>query len=196
MNAEKTKQKTLYGKLFGSMFVISACTFGGGFVIVSLMKKKFVDEYRWLTEEQMLDITAIAQSSPGAIAVNAALQAGFCIGGAPAAAVAVLATVLPPLLLISALSFVYGAVRDSAVIATLLQGMQLGVGAVLLDVTCSLGKPVLKSRSVLLIGVLAAAFVLSAVLHINVMYIILGAALLGVLRAVVAARKNRGGRTE
>ncbi len=196
MNAEKTKQKTLYGKLFGSMFVISACTFGGGFVIVSLMKKKFVDEYRWLTEEQMLDITAIAQSSPGAIAVNAALQAGFCIGGATAAAVAVLATVLPPLLLISALSFVYGAVRDSAVIATLLQGMQLGVGAVLLDVTCSLGKPVLKSRSALLIGVLAAAFVLSAVLHINVMYIILGTALLGVLRAVAAAHKERGGRTE
>ena len=196
MNAEKTKQKALYGKLFGSMFVISACTFGGGFVIVSLMKKKFVDEYRWLTEEQMLDITAIAQSSPGAIAVNAALQAGFCIGGAPAAAVAVLATVLPPLLLISALSFVYGAVRDSAVIATLLQGMQLGVGAVLLDVTCSLGKPVLKSRSALLIGVLAAAFVLSAVLHINVMYIILGPALLGVLREVAAAHKERGGRTE
>lgn len=193
MEKEEKRQKTPYGKLFGSMFVISACTFGGGFVIVSLMKKKFVDEYGWLTQEQMLDITAIAQSSPGAIAVNAALQAGFCLGGAPAAAVAVLATVLPPLLLISALSFVYGAVRDSAVIATLLQGMQLGVGAVLLDVTCGLGGKVLKERNLLLVGVMAAAFVLSAVLHINVMVIILGTALLGVLRAIVSARKNRGG---
>ena len=193
MEKEEKRQKTPYGKLFGSMFVISACTFGGGFVIVSLMKKKFVDEYGWLTQEQMLDITAIAQSSPGAIAVNAALQAGFCLGGAPAAAVAVLATVLPPLLLISALSFVYGAVRDSAVIATLLQGMQLGVGAVLLDVTCGLGVKVLKERNLLLVGVMAAAFVLSAVLHINVMVIILGTALLGVLRAIVNVRKNRGG---
>lgn len=193
MEKEEKRQKTPYGKLFGSMFVISACTFGGGFVIVSLMKKKFVDEYHWLTQEQMLDITAIAQSSPGAIAVNAALQAGFCLGGAPAAAVAVLATVLPPLLLISALSFVYGAVRDSAVIATLLQGMQLGVGAVLLDVTCGLGVKVLKDRNLLLVGVMAAAFVLSAVLHINVMVIILGTALLGVLRAIISARKNRGG---
>ena len=192
----ENKQRAPYGKLFGSMFLISACTFGGGFVIVSLMKKKFVDEYKWLTQEQMLDMTAIAQSSPGAIAVNAALQVGFLIGGAAAAAVAVVATILPPLLLISILSFLYAAVRDSAVIATLLQGMQLGVGAVLLDVTCSLGKPVLKSRSVLLIGVMAAAFILSSVLHINVVYIILGAALVGVLRAWLGVYSGKGGQGE
>ena len=192
----ENKQRAPYGKLFGSMFLISACTFGGGFVIVSLMKKKFVDEYKWLTQEQMLDMTAIAQSSPGAIAVNAALQVGFLIGGAAAAAVAVAATILPPLLLISILSFLYAAVRDSAVIATLLQGMQLGVGAVLLDVPCSLGKPVLKSRSVLLIGVMAAAFILSSVLHINVVYIILGAALVGVLRAWLGVYSGKGGQGE
>lgn len=192
----ENKQRAPYGKLFGSMFLISACTFGGGFVIVSLMKKKFVDEYKWLTQEQMLDMTAIAQSSPGAIAVNAALQVGFLIGGAAAAAVAVAATILPPLLLISVLSFLYAAVRDSAVIATLLQGMQLGVGAVLLDVTCSLGKPVLKSRSVLLIGVMAAAFILSSVLHVNVVYIILGTALVGVFRAWLVAYSSKGGQGE
>ncbi len=192
----ENKQRAPYGKLFGSMFLISACTFGGGFVIVSLMKKKFVDEYKWLTQEQMLDMTAIAQSSPGAIAVNAALQVGFLIGGAAAAAVAVAATILPPLLLISVLSFLYAAVRDSAVIATLLQGMQLGVGAVLLDVTCSLGKPVLKSRSVLLIGVMAAAFILSSVLHVNVVYIILGTALVGVFRTWLGVYSGKGGKGE
>lgn len=192
----ENKQRAPYGKLFGSMFLISACTFGGGFVIVSLMKKKFVDEYKWLTQEQMLDMTAIAQSSPGAIAVNAALQVGFLIGGAAAAAVAVAATILPPLLLISVLSFLYAAVRDSAVIATLLQGMQLGVGAVLLDVTCSLGKPVLKSRSVLLIGVMAAAFILSSVLHVNVVYIILGTALVGVFRTWLVSYSGKGGKGE
>lgn len=130
----------------------------------------------------------------GAIAVNAALQVGFFLGGAAGAAVAALATILPPLLLLSAISFVYAAFRDSVVIATLLQGMQLGVGAVLLDVTCGLGKPVLKSRDWLLITVLAAAFVLSYVLGVNVMYIIPGTALIGVLRAAAAARTGKGGR--
>ena len=61
---KKTNAKTLW-QLFTSMFLLSSCTFGGGFVIVSLMKKKFVDEKHWLDEEEMLDITAITQSSPG-----------------------------------------------------------------------------------------------------------------------------------
>lgn len=190
------KKKTPYGRLFVSMLVISACTFGGGFVIVSLMKKKFVEQYRWLSAEQMLDMTAIAQSSPGAIAVNAALQVGFYLGGGPAAAVAVLGTVLPPVVILSVISLVYAAFRDSLIVATLLQGMQLGVGAVLLDVTCGLAKPLVKKRDWFAIGIVLTAFVLSWVLKINVMYIVLGTALLGVLRAVLAAKKSRGGQKE
>ena len=66
---EKTQDKKLW-KIFWSTFYLSAFTFGGGYVIVSLMKKKFVDEYHWIEEEEMLDLVAIAQSAPGAIAVN------------------------------------------------------------------------------------------------------------------------------
>ena len=77
MNAEKTKQKTLYGKLFGSMFVISACTFGGGFVIVPLLRRKFVEDLGWVEDQEMLDLAAIAQSSPGPIAVNASVLVGY-----------------------------------------------------------------------------------------------------------------------
>lgn len=59
--------------LFKSMFVLSACTFGGGFVIVSLMKKRYVEELKWLEEDEMLDVTAITQSSPGPLPVNASV---------------------------------------------------------------------------------------------------------------------------
>lgn len=71
-------------KLFFSMLYISAFTFGGGFVIVTLMKRKFVDELHWMTEEEMLDIAAMAQSSPGAIAVNAANLVGWRVAALPA----------------------------------------------------------------------------------------------------------------
>ena len=64
------KDKGFYWKLFYSTFLLSAFTFGGGYVIVSLMKKQFVDDYKWIDDEEMLDLVAIAQSSPGAIAVN------------------------------------------------------------------------------------------------------------------------------
>ena len=87
--------------LFSSMLYISAFTFGGGFVIVSLMQKKFVDQLHWLEEEEMLDMTALAQASPGAIAVNAAILVGRKVAGGAGMAVAVLGTILPPMEVIS-----------------------------------------------------------------------------------------------
>ena len=81
-----------YRKLFLSTFELSACTFGGGFVIIPLMRKKFVEELGWIEEEEMLDLTAIAQASPGAIAVNASIMLGYHIAGIPGAILAVLGT--------------------------------------------------------------------------------------------------------
>lgn len=72
---------SLLAKLFISTLYLSAFTFGGGYVIVTLMKKKFVDEYHWIDEQEMLDLVAIAQSSPGAIAVNGAIVVGYKLAG-------------------------------------------------------------------------------------------------------------------
>ena len=70
----------LYWKLFTATFLLSAFTFGGGYVIVPLMKGRFVDDLGWLEEGEMLDLTAIAQSAPGPIAVNAAILVGCRVG--------------------------------------------------------------------------------------------------------------------
>ena len=80
-------------KLFLSTLYISSFTFGGGFVIVTFMKKKFVDELHWIDEQEMLDMTALAQSSPGAIAVNAAILVGWQVEGLIGMIVAVLGTI-------------------------------------------------------------------------------------------------------
>ena len=93
-----------YKKLFFSTFKLSACTFGGGFVIIPLMRKKFVEELGWIEEDEMMDLTAIAQSSPGAIAVNASILVGYHVAGFPGAMLTVLGTILPPLMIISIIS--------------------------------------------------------------------------------------------
>ena len=85
---EQPRRKRLL-TLFFSMLYISAFTFGGGFVIVTFMKRKFVDELHWIDEQEMLDMTALAQSSPGAIAVNAAILVGWKVGGFAGMAAAV-----------------------------------------------------------------------------------------------------------
>ena len=75
------EEKVSLLKLFCATFTLSAFTFGGGYVIVTLMQKKFVDEYHWINRDEMLDLVAIAQSAPGAIAVNGAIVVGYKIAG-------------------------------------------------------------------------------------------------------------------
>lgn len=87
-------------KLFWSTLYLSAFTFGGGYVIVSLMKKKFVDELGWIDEEEMLDLVAIAQSTPGAIAVNGAIVVGYKLEGIIGVIAAIAGTIIPPFVII------------------------------------------------------------------------------------------------
>ncbi len=182
-------------KLFLSTLSISAFTFGGGFVIVTLMKRKFVDELHWVSEEEMLDMTALAQSSPGAIAVNAAILMGWRVGGFIGMLTALIGTILPPLVIISIVSAMYAAFSQNLYIALLLKGMQAGVTAVILDVAWSLARGVLKAHRLLPITLMVIAFALVLMTDLNVVIIILGAALIGVLYALIASRRDTSGGT-
>lgn len=177
---EKTTQKPLL-QLFLSTLYISAFTFGGGFVIITLMKRKFVDELHWIDEPEMLDLTALAQSSPGAIAVNAAILVGWHVAGPMGIAVAVLGTIIPPMAILSVISFFYAAFAANRYVALVLGGMQAGVAAVILDVVCGLGSKQLESRSFVRLLIMGGAFTATFVFKVNVVYIILTVAGIGVI---------------
>ena len=177
------KGKTLW-TLFASMLSISACTFGGGFVIVTFMRRRFVEELHWLEEDEMLDLIALAQSSPGAIAVNAAILVGWRMAGLAGMAAAVLGTILPPMLILGVISYFYAAFAANRYVTLVLRGMQAGVAAVILDVVCSLGGKVVKGRSPLHLLVMAGVFAAAVLLDVNVMLLVLAAALIGLLSAL------------
>ena len=178
----------LYWTLFSSTFFLSAFTFGGGFVIVPLMKKKFADELNWIEEKEILDLTAIAQSSPGPIAVNAAALIGHRLGGMAGALISIFAAVLPPLMIISVIASAYAAFRDNAIVSACLKGMQSGVAAVITEVVIGLGGKIVKGRSVFQIALMIAAFLATWVFGVNVVFIILAC---GVLSAALILRKER-----
>ena len=186
MNAKSGRAKTLL-TLFFNMLYISTFTFGGGFVIVTLMKQKFVDKLHWMDESEMLDMTAIAQSSPGAIAVNAAILVGWRIAGFAGMLTAVVATILPPMVILSAISYCYQAFESNRYVALALKGMQAGVAAVILSVVFDLGGKVVRERSALSILLMILAFLATFVFNVNVVLIILAAAAVGVV-SVLAAR--------
>lgn len=187
-DGSRTRAERLRALFLGTLY-ISAFTFGGGFVIVTFMKRKFVDELHWIDEQEMLDMAALAQSSPGAIAVNAAILVGWNVEGALGMIVAVIGTIIPPMVILSVISFFYAAFATNAYVALVLKGMQAGVAAVILDVVCDLGKNVLKTKSVVYIGLMILAFLANSVFDINVIAIILAAAAFGVVRALIHSGK-------
>lgn len=171
-NKKRNKVEILW-KLFMATFTLSAFTFGGGFVIVSLMKKKFVEELGWLEENEMLDITAIAQSSPGPIPINASVILGYRMAGILGTVVAILGTAIPPMVIISLISVFYTQFRENQVIATALQVMRAGVAAVIFDVVFNLAKNVYRTKRILYIGMMGISFLATAVFGVNAMLIIL-----------------------
>lgn len=178
-------------KLFLSSFLISAVTFGGGYVIVTFFKKKYVDEYKWIDEKEMLDLIAIAQASPGAIAVNGAIITGYKICGVLGAAVAVLATILPPFIIIAAVSVAYNAFKDNRVVAAMLQGMQAGVAAVIASVSYDMAVDVFKEKSPSSIIIMAGAFAASCFFNVNAVYIVLACIAIGICKALWQRRRKK-----
>ena len=178
---EKTvfKEPFSYSRLFISTFIISAFTVGGGFVLIPLMKAKYVDEYGWMKENESLDLVSIAQSAPGAVAVNASIIMGYRLGGILGTFTALLATVLPPLITLTVVSYCYDAFATNPYVRMFLKGMQCGVTAILLDVVLGLLMKQIKKKLALPLLIMAGTFIASYFLKIDIMHIILVDAVIG-----------------
>ena len=166
------KDKKFYWTLFSSTFTLSAFTFGGGYIIVPLMQKRFVQELKWIDEEEMMDLVAISQSAPGPIAVNASIIVGYRMAGIPGALLSTLGTVLPPLAIITAVSYFYIAFRENSMINALLFGMQAGVAAVIVDVVINMGLAIIKDKRLLPVIMMFLSFVATAVFDVNIVVIL------------------------
>ena len=183
------KNKSVYLTLFRSMFMISAFTFGGGSVIIPLMRKKMVVKLGWLTEDEMLDIIAIAQSSPGAVSVNVAAQLGYRTGGILGLVLAVIATVLPPFVWIIIISLFYDTFRTSPVVDAFLRSMQPAVGAVIICAAMDMLKPIRKKGRLSNWFLFATALALG-LYGINVILILLTGGAIGAMLSMWEVKRH------
>lgn len=190
MKREKIDFKLLR-QLFWSMFTLSACTFGGGFVIVSLMKKKVVEEHHWLEEDEMLDVTAIAQSSPGPIPVNASVILGYRLHGVIGSLTAVAGTILPPMILLSLIAVFYDQFRSNRIINIALTVMRAGVAAVICDVVINLAKNVIGTKKILYIALMIITFIMGYFLNISAMVIILCCLATGIICVIIDVTRKK-----
>ena len=184
------EEKVSLLKLFCATFTLSAFTFGGGYVIITLMKDRFVDNYRWLEESEMLDMVSIAQSAPGPIAVNGSIITGYKLRGLLGALAATLGTVLPPFLIICVVSIFYDAFADNLIVSELLEGMQAGVGAVIASVVYDMAAGVVKGRSPFADLIMVVAFIATCVFGISVVDIVIVCIILGIIRTLLFNKKE------
>ena len=159
-------------KLFYSMVYLSTFTFGGGYVIVSLMRKKFVEDYHWIDEDEMLDLVAIAQNAPGPIVV------GYKMAGLLGIFISVLATIIPPFVIISVISVFYEIFKTNLIVSLMLEGMQAGVGAVIASVCFEMGSGLLKEKNslypIIMIGAFVANYIFNVVMIVIIVCIMIG----------------------
>lgn len=180
----------LYAWLFAINLFISAFTFGGGYIVVPMVWRYFVWKKRFFSEEDLMSMAAVAQSSPGAIAVNLSALAGCRAAGGPGIVISCIAAILPPLFILSAVSIFYEHFIANAVVAAVLKGMEAGVAALMVDLIADMCTIITRERSLFLTALIPSAFACSFILHINAVYILLVSCLLCISRTLWKRKKE------
>lgn len=165
-------EKGFYWKLFKSTFIISMFTVGGGYVIIPLLKAKYVDEFHWISDEETLNMVAIAQSTPGIMAVNTAIMLGYRMAGVLGALTGMFATVLPPLIIITIVATFYDLVAKNENVQLILKGMQCGATALLLNVAIDLLIKQFNKKLILPIIIILATFIANIFFDVNIMLLV------------------------
>lgn len=188
------KNKGRLWTLFKTCFIISACTFGGGMVIISLLQKKFVEELGWIDQDEVMDLTAIAQSCPGVMAVNTSIMIGYRICGPLGAVITAVGTVLPPMIILSVISLFYTQFRSNPVVSVVLRGMQAGVAAVMLNVSVTMTQSVITGASRLTWIMLIAAAVAVLVFDADIILVLLVCGVIGGIHTWISMNQKKAGK--
>lgn len=179
----KNKIKTFF-TLFWTFFKIGLFTFGGGYAMIALIEKEVCEKKGWITNKEMLDLVAIAESTPGVIALNTATFVGAKIGGFWGALAASVAVVIPSVIIISVIGTVYERFAVNKYVQWAFMGIRAAVAALILNAVFKMYKSVDKSPLAYI--VMATSFVLAVlsvfdVIPIDIVYIILASAIFGII---------------
>ena len=164
-------------QVFASFFKIGAFTFGGGYAMIPLIQNEAVEKRHWVTDDDILEIIAIAESTPGPIAINSATFVGYRACGVLGAVFATTGVVLPSFVLILALSFVLQQFHEVQAVQWAFNGIRAGVLALLFKALWTMYKKSPKGWPAYV--VMAGSFLLTAILDINVLFVIIGCAVFG-----------------
>jgi chromate transporter len=185
---KKEKKPKHIFELFWIFFKIGAFTFGGGLAMLPLIRRELVERKKWISDEDMLDMLALAECTPGVIAVNSATYVGYSVGGFWGSLLATIGVILPSIIVITIISFFYQAFLENKVITQIFYGVRIGAVVLILNALMKLYK-VLK-KDYMSYGFIVVALVFALLLDIPTITIIIFGMLIGAIFAVISAKKE------
>lgn len=189
---EKMNRKEYFKRLwqlFATFFKIGAFTFGGGYAMIPLIQREVSEKRKWITDEEMLEVVAIAESTPGPIAVNSATFVGYKICGFWGSFFCTLGVVLPSFIIILAISGILELVQDMKVVKYAFMGIRAGVLALIIKALVKMYKACPKGLvSYIVMGL---SFILAAIVKIDVIIVVICCAVIGLVSSMVAERRAR-----
>lgn len=186
---DKGKMKRLLS-LFYTFFKIGAFTFGGGYAMIPLIQREAVEKNGWVSDEDILDIITIAESTPGPIAINSATFIGYRTAGVWGSFMATFGVVLPSFVVISIISYVLTAFQNFEAVVYAFNGIRAGVLALLIKALWGMYKKAPKGAVPYVI--MGAAFFVTAFFNVNVLVVIVSCAIAGLVSSLIMAwRDNR-----
>lgn len=187
----KKSDKLSYWSLFLNTFVMSAFTVGGGYVMIPLMRERFVEKLGWIDQDELTELTALGQSAPGAMIINSTAIMGYRLLGFRGAVCAVLGTALPSVIVLAVISTFYELIRDNAYVSAAFRGMRAGVAAVIADTVVAMAAPYFRRETAVSVVIMAGAFLVAFALNVNVAFIIIGCGLFGIILGAVQRKRGK-----
>ena len=175
--------------LFLIFMKIGLFTFGGGYAMIPLIQRETVVNKKWISDKDILDIVAIAESTPGPIAINAATFIGYRVGGFLGAMAATVGVVLPSFTIIAAISYVLAAFQNVVWIQYAFNGIRAGVLALIVKALWSMYKQ--SPKGVFSYLIMFGAFAVTAFLPVNVVFVILFCAAAGIVQTLITGRRGK-----
>ena len=175
--------------LFLIFMKIGLFTFGGGYAMIPLIQRETVNNKKWISDKDILDIVAIAESTPGPIAINAATFIGYRVGGFLGAMAATVGVVLPSFAIIAAISYVLAAFQNVVWIQYAFNGIRAGVLALIVKALWSMYKQ--SPKGVFSYLIMFGAFAVTAFLPVNVVFVILFCAAAGIVPTLITGRRDK-----
>ena len=188
-NTEVQMHKNL--ELFKSFLKIGAFTFGGGYAMIPLLEQEIVEKHKWINEEDIVDIIAISESTPGVIAINFATYIGYKVNGFWGSLIATIGVALPSFLIILLVSMFLNAFQGNPYIQNFLMGIKVGVVVLLFKAIVKLSKVCKNDTFSIILS--ACAFIVAILFDLPVIVMLLIGAMIGIIHGLINKKKVKKG---